>query len=72
MTPFLKDKLIRFDRGILIDLENCLKELRNYNRELFLCLPQKYAETQPRFLTVFFQHKFTLWHIELNIYIWKT
>ena len=23
-TPFLKDKLIRFDRGILIDLENCL------------------------------------------------
>ena len=53
MTPFLKDKLIRFDRGILIDLENCLKELRNYNHELFLRLPQ--TETRPRFLTVFFK-----------------
>ena len=26
-----------------------LKELRNYNRKLFLCPPQKLAETQPRF-----------------------
>ena len=49
-----------------------LKELRNYNRKLFLCPPQKQAETQTKILNCFFQNKFTLWHIRLNIYIWKT
>ena len=29
-------------------------------------------ETQPTFETANFQNKFTLWHIELNVYIWKT
>ena len=27
----------------------CLKLLQNYNRELFLCLPQNSAKTQPKF-----------------------
>ena len=26
-----------------------LNELRSYNRKLFLCLPQKYVQTQPAF-----------------------
>ena len=50
----------------------CSKELRNYNRKLYLCSPQNYAETQPTFYTVIFQNKFTLWHIRPHIYIWKT
>ena len=27
----------------------CLKQLQNYNRKLFLCLPQNSTKTQPRF-----------------------
>ena len=49
-----------------------LKELRNWSHKLFLCLPQKQAETQPTFETATFQIKFTLLHIRLNIWIWKT
>ena len=29
-------------------------------------------ETEPRFWIVIFQNIFTLWHITINIYIWKT
>ena len=43
-----------------------LKELRNYNRKLFLCSPNN-----RRFYAAVFRNKFTLWHVRLNIYIWK-
>ena len=49
-----------------------LKELRNYNRKLFLCPPQKQAKTQSTFETFIFQNIFTFWYIKINIYIWKT
>ena len=49
-----------------------LKELWSCYRKLILCPPQKQAETQPTFYTAIFQNKLTLWHIRLNIYIWKT
>ena len=48
-----------------------LKELRNYNRKLFLCLPKKYGKTQPALWTAIFHNKFTFWHIRLNTYIKK-
>ena len=48
-----------------------LKELRNYNHKLFFSPPWKKAEIQLTFETFIFQNKFTLWHIRLNIYIWK-
>ena len=35
--------------GVGANLSCALKELQNYNRELFLCPPQKQAETQPTF-----------------------
>ena len=49
-----------------------LKELRNCNRKLFLCPPQKYAKTQPTFQTAIFLIKCILWLIKLNIYMYKT
>ena len=49
-----------------------LKELRHYNRKLFLCAPQKQTETQLTFSTAIFQNEFTLCHMRLNIFIWKT
>ena len=47
-----------------------LKELRNYNRQLFLYLPQKLAKTQPAFWTDIF-HDFTVWLIKLSTYMQK-
>ena len=44
-------------------LNKHLKELRNYNRKLW-----KHDQDSK----LIFQNKFTLWHIRLNIYIWKT
>ena len=37
-----------------------------------MSLPQKQTERQPTLQTAILQNKFTLWHIRLNIYIWKT
>ena len=37
-----------------------------------MCPPQKQKQTQPIFQTAIFQNKFTLSHIKLKIYIWKT
>ena len=49
-----------------------LKELQNYNCKVFLSPPQNYVETEPTLSTAIFQNKFTLCHIKLNVYIWKT
>ena len=44
----------------LIKFSGFLKELRNYNRKLFLCLPHILAKTQLAFLTTIFHDIFTL------------
>ena len=51
MVIFYQIKKVQFQK---------LKELRNYNRKLFLFLPQKSAGIQTTFLTAIFQDKYTL------------
>ena len=48
------------------------KEIQNYNRKVFLCLPQNYVETEPTLSTTVFQNKFNLCLIKLNVSILKT
>ena len=55
------------------NITKILKELRNYNRRLFLFPPQKIGgNTTKAPNCYFFQNRFTLCHIRLKIYIWKT
>ena len=77
-----QEKSEKYNKGIDSRQEPSLKELRNCTRKLFLCPPQKYAKTQPAFLTAI-HGKFTLRHIKLctcrktnlifiKIFIWSS
>ena len=48
--------------NVSTNTQSLLTELRNYNRKLFLCPPQKYAKIQP----AIFHDKVTLWQIKLS------
>ena len=47
--------------------EAFLKGLRNYNRKVFLCPPQKNVEIRPTFSTAISQNKFTFRYIKLIV-----
>ena len=60
-----------FDHFVGLALKG-LKELWNYNRKLFFLSTTKIGGNTTNILNCYFQNKFTLWPISLNIYIWKT
>ena len=68
LAPTFRNFCHDFNVFALRLFENSLKELRNYNRKLFLCPPQKQTKIQPNFWAAVFQNKLILWQINLNTY----
>ena len=48
-TEEIKTSIIKWNTAKLSKLLDGLKELQNYDCEVFLCPPQKYTEAQPTF-----------------------